>query len=254
MADSKLAARKPRRFEKHSRHPVQGPQFDHKGKRGRKAASFWATPGPKKRKKPPSLKKKRGKKRPRGRPPKDSQVNDQNMLKPTAEQKRIAIFVYYMEELDAPSESDWYDCEEYGLGTINRIMTRRRRTSWWTSTPPRGAPSSKRILQDVKRCWAASTATHTNHLLQIRAAKGIAVAGCGARTGKRHIAGLNVWGGKRTKKVADSASQWTHDDALSTETKFLSDACESKGEQWTQVPGPAAAFDPDDDTHDDDAA
>ena len=47
-----------------------------------------------------------------------------------------------------------------------------------------GAPSSKRILQDVKRCWAASTATHTNHLLQIRAAKGIAVAGCGARTGK----------------------------------------------------------------------
>ena len=42
-------------------------------------------------------------------------------------------------------------------------------------------------------------------------------------------------------------------DALSTKTKFLSDACESKGEQWTQVPGPAAAFDPDDDTNDDDA-
>lgn len=54
------------------------------------------------------------------------------------------------------------------------------------------SPSSRRIVQDVDRCW-------TDHIRAIVKAKGCCVPGLGSRVGVRKVDGVEKWGGNRVK-------------------------------------------------------
>ena len=56
-----------------------------------------------------------------------------------------------------------------------------------------GVPSSKRIIQDISRCWG-------DHLRAIREARGCMVPGIGNHTGRRWVGGVHKRGGLREKK------------------------------------------------------
>ena len=55
------------------------------------------------------------------------------------------------------------------------------------------SPSSRRIIQDVDRCWG-------KHILAIIKAKGCCVRGLGSRVGYRKVDGVEEWGGLRVKE------------------------------------------------------
>ena len=67
-------------------------------------------------------------------------------------------------------------------------------------------PSSKRIIQDITRCWGS-------HIDIICEHGGAAVDGIGSRNGHRDIKGLGQWGGKRVKKE-EVKEEVIHSDAL----------------------------------------
>ena len=74
-------------------------------------------------------------------------------------------------------------------------------------------PSSKRIIQDITRCWG-------DHIDIICAHGGAAVDGIGSRNGHRDIKGLGSWGGKRVKKK-EVREEALHPDALAAWDIYL---------------------------------
>ena len=83
-----------------------------------------------------------------------------------------------------------------------------------------GVPCSKRIVEDVDRCFGP-------HLLSIFRAFGAAVHGLGSRQTRNGHRKSKVggWGGKRVKSAAPSGDIFVHEDAQKARADFAEHAC-----------------------------
>ena len=115
-----------------------------------------------------------------------------------------------------------YGLKEGDLGYSTRFSrhTLREQTSAYKRVMDpalgmeKGAPTSKRICQDIRKFILALTG--------IRDARGICVQGLGSRTGHRAAAanGQVQRGGKREKKVA-TEDPWFHSDVAETRLRLI---------------------------------